>query len=171
MSLRPVLESDLVMFDRFLLDPALNGEFEWHGWQDPRRIRRMWEENGLIDEDGGRLMVVRGDEPMGFVGYRKFLVMRESFCWNIGIRLLPEARGQGIGTRAQRLLVRYLFLHSTVMRIEADTEAENHAEQRALEKAGFTREGVIRCGAFRAGQWRDGVVYSILRPEVDLTEP
>lgn len=171
MSLRPVRESDLEMFDRFLLDPGMNGEFEWHGWQDPHRYRRQWAENGLIDDEGGRLIVVRGEEPMGFVGYRKFLVRRESFCWNIGIRLLPEARGQGVGTAAQRLLVRYLFLTSTVMRIEADTEAENYAEQRALEKAGFTREGVIRSGAFRAGQWRDGIVYSILRTEVDLTEP
>lgn len=171
MRLRPVREPDLEIFERFLLEPELNGEFEWHGWRDSRRVRREWAENGLLSEDGGRLMVVRGDEAAGFVGYRKFLVMPESFCWNIGIRLLPEARGQGVGTRAQRLLVRYLFMNSTVMRIEADTEAENLAEQRALEKAGFTREGVIRCGAFRAGQWRDGVVYSILRPEADLSGP
>ncbi|MQA98491.1 MAG: GNAT family N-acetyltransferase [Streptosporangiales bacterium] len=169
--LRPVLEPDLEMFDRFALDPELSGEFEWHGWHDPGALRREWAQNGLLGGDGGRLMVVRDDERLGFVGWRKFLVVRESFCWNIGIRLLPEARGHGVGTRAQRLLVRYLFLHSQVMRIEADTEAENHAEQRALEKAGFTREGVIRAGAFRGGRWRDGVVYSILRTEVDLDSP
>jgi RimJ/RimL family protein N-acetyltransferase len=44
----------------------------------------------------------------------------------------------------------------------------NVAEQRALEKAGFTREGIVRGAAFQGGRWRDGVVYSVLRSEVDL---
>lgn len=72
-----------------------------------------------------------------------------------------------MGTEAQRQLVRYLFAHTTVVRIEADTDSENIAEQRALEKVGFTREGVLRSVVFRDGRWRDGVRYSILRDEID----
>jgi RimJ/RimL family protein N-acetyltransferase len=34
-----------------------------------------------------------------------------------------------------------------------------------LEKAGFTREGVLRQVAWRDGAWRDGVVYGILRDD------
>ncbi|WP_237330262.1 GNAT family N-acetyltransferase [Streptomyces sp. BA2] len=60
------------------------------------------------------------------------VAFRTSYYWTIGIRLLPEARGRGVGARAQRLLVRYLFAHTPVTRIEADTEAENTAERRAL---------------------------------------
>jgi RimJ/RimL family protein N-acetyltransferase len=48
-------------------------------------------------------------------------------------------------------------------RIEAYTEVENIAEQRALEKAGFEREGVLRQTIFRAGKWRDSVVYALIR--------
>ena len=55
--------------------------------------------------------------------------------------------------------------HTTAHRIEADTEAENVAEQRALEKAGFTREGVMRGVFWRDGAWRDGVIYSLLRTD------
>ena len=66
---------------------------------------------------------------------------------------------------AQRLLVRYLFAHTTAHRIEASTEADNLAEQRALEKAGFTREGICRAAGWRDGAWRDGVIYSILRTD------
>jgi hypothetical protein len=36
----------------------------------------------------------------------------------------------------------------------------------ALERAGFTREGVLRRAAFRDGAYRDMVLYSILRDEV-----
>jgi RimJ/RimL family protein N-acetyltransferase len=52
-----------------------------------------------------------------------------------------------------------------VHRIWAGTEADNIAEQRALEKAGFTREGVIRGAGWRDGTWRDGVIYSLLRTD------
>ncbi len=52
--------------------------------------------------------------------------------------------------------------------MQAGTELDNTAEQRALEKAGFTRDGMLRGYAFRAGRWRDCVLYSILRAEVDL---
>ncbi|MFD4622167.1 GNAT family N-acetyltransferase [Streptomyces sp. NPDC058475] len=85
----------------------------------------------------------------------------------LGLALLPEARGKGVGTEAQRQLVRYLFAHTLVMRIEADTETDNIAEQRALEKAGFTREGVLSSVVFRDRRWRDGVKYSILRDDID----
>jgi len=36
--------------------------------------------------------------------------------------------------------------------------------KRALEKAGFEREGVLRQAQWRAGHWHDQVLYSTLRP-------
>lgn len=71
----------------------------------------------------------------------------------------------GHGTQAHRLLARYLFAHTTVHRIWAATEVDNVAEQKALEKAGFTREGMTRGGGWRDGAWRDGVTYSLLRTD------
>jgi RimJ/RimL family protein N-acetyltransferase len=68
------------------------------------------------------------------------------------------------------LLALYLFAHTQVNRIEAVTEITNAAEQRALEKAGFTREGILRGSTFRQGQWHDQVLYSVLRHEVKLDE-
>ena len=37
------------------------------------------------------------------------------------------------------------------------------AEQRALEHAGFVREGVLRGRGFVRGEWQDGVLYARLR--------
>ncbi|WP_432930377.1 GNAT family N-acetyltransferase [Microbispora sp. CA-135349] len=85
--------------------------------------------------------------------------------WEIGIGLLPDWRGRGIGWRAQAMLCDYLFTHTPVERIEAATHPENIAEQKSLEKAGFTLEGVLRAVEFRAGQWRDGWMYSRLRSD------
>jgi L-amino acid N-acyltransferase YncA len=70
--------------------------------------------------------------------------------------------------KLQRQLMRYLFAHTPANRVEAGTEITNVGEQRALEKAGFTREGVLRGALFRDGQWHDCVFYGVLRDDVDL---
>jgi RimJ/RimL family protein N-acetyltransferase len=87
-------------------------------------------------------------------------------AWNIGIGLLAEARGRGIGTLAQRLLVDHLFATTELDRIEASTDIDNIAEQRALEKAGFRREGVLRGAQLRGGVRRDLVHYGLVRGDL-----
>jgi RimJ/RimL family protein N-acetyltransferase len=163
--LRPVAEDDLPVIERLTGDPEAAGEHSWHGWFDPAFWRRRWEETRLLTEEGGTLMVERARERLGFVTWVRKPTSRTSFCWNIGIGMLPEVRGLGYGTEAQRLLVDYLFAHTHVNRVEATTEISNTAEQWALSKAGFTREGVLRGFGFRDGAWRDAVVYSVLRDE------
>jgi RimJ/RimL family protein N-acetyltransferase len=164
-ALRPVGEHDLPLLFELTQDPEKTGEFGRYGWFDPGRYRRGWEDNGLIGPDGGTLIVIRDDDRLGMVNWRRRQTTPAAHCWEMGIALLPHARGLGYGTQAQRLLVRYLFAHTTVHRIEAATEVDNHAEQRALERAGFIREGVMRGIGWRDGAWRDGVTYSILRTD------
>jgi RimJ/RimL family protein N-acetyltransferase len=163
--LRPATEDDLPMLEKLTWDPETAGEFAQFGWFDPRLWRRKWAENELIGDDGGVLMVVRGGERLGFVNWRRRPSTPAAYYWEIGIALLPDARGHGYGTQAHRLLARYLFAHTTAHRIEAGTEVDNIAEQKALEKAGFTREGMTRATGWRDGAWRDGVIYSLLRTD------
>jgi RimJ/RimL family protein N-acetyltransferase len=83
----------------------------------------------------------------------------------IGIWLDPAFRGRGIGTEAQRQLVDLMFRHTTVNRVEAHTDVENVAEQRALERVGFTREGLVRGAQWRNAAYHDGYLYSVLRAD------
>lgn len=87
-------------------------------------------------------------------------------AWNIGVGLVPEERGRGFGTVAQRLLVEHLFATTELDRVEAATDVDNLAEQRALEKAGFRREGVARGAQLRGGQRRDVALYGIVRADL-----
>jgi len=75
---------------------------------------------------------------------------------------LRELKGMTARTE-QRLLAALLFRLFDIERIEASTDVENIAEQRSLEKAGFTREGILRRAQWRAGAHHDLVSYSILR--------
>jgi RimJ/RimL family protein N-acetyltransferase len=165
LALRPVAEEDLTVLERLISDPESTGEFAWFGWRDTSRYRRGWAENRLLGEDGGVLMVRRGEERLGFVTWNRRQRTPASSCLSMGIAMLPGVRGRGYGTEAHRLLARYLFAHTTVHRIEADTEVDNIAEQKALERAGFSREGVMRGCGWRDGAWRDGMTYSILRTD------
>ncbi|WP_425546400.1 GNAT family N-acetyltransferase [Amycolatopsis minnesotensis] len=164
-ALRPVREDDLDVLESLTEDQGAAGEYGWFGWWDLGRFRRRWAENRMLGEDGGMLMVVAGDERLGFVSWWRRTSGPRSHCWNMGIALLPAARGRGHGTRAHLLTARYLFAHTTLHRVEACTDVANVAERKALEKAGFLREGVTRGAIWRDGEWRDDVVYGLLRTD------
>ena len=169
-TLRPVTEDDLAWLASLRNSPAASGLHEWHGWTDPQRRRRQWAESGLLGDDGGTLIVLHDTDRVGHVSWRTVKTGPTAFGWAIAVGLAPDFRGRGYGSEAQRLLARYLFAHTQVNRIEATTEITNVAEQRALEKAGFTREGILRGTTFRQGRWHDHVIYSVLRDEVNLMD-
>ena len=81
------------------------------------------------------------------------------------MELVPSERKKGYATEATQLMVDYLFLSKEIARIQAVVEVRNVASQRALEKAGFQREGTIRDEGFERGEWRDYYLYGILRRE------
>jgi len=124
-----------------------------------------------------RLRPVRGDEVELLERWRADPDAQGRFGWfgfappgalrrrHDADRLLGEDRGSGHGTEAQRQLAAYLFAHTPVERVEASTDVDNAAEQRALERAGFTREGFLRHAQFREGGFHDLVLYSKLRAE------
>ncbi|ATY10803.1 MULTISPECIES: GNAT family N-acetyltransferase [Actinomycetes] len=165
-TLRPVRESDLGLLEALTNDPETVGEHQWFGWHDPGYVRRLWRENGMLTTDNGMLVPTLDERPLGLVSWHRTRTGPHTYCWNIGMVLLPEARGHGLGAQAQRQLVRYLFAHTQFNRVEASTEVGNRAGQRSLEKAGFTREGILRGFDFRDGQWRDHILYSVIRSDL-----
>lgn len=168
-TLRPVAEEDLAVLERLTNDPAGTGEHEWHGWHDPHVWRHRWVENGLIGSAAGTLMIICAAEAVGFISWRQVGTGPISHCWELGIGVAPQARSRGVGTQAHRQVVDYLFRHTQQNRIQASTETTNVAEQRSLEKAGFTREGVLRGFGYRDGRWRDYVLYAVVRDEAGRT--
>lgn len=166
---RPVEERDLGLLERALTDPTLSEPFEWHGYRDPTAYRRRWEQDRCLGEQDSMLVVALPDEARTFGGFVVWRAIRLSdrpvVCYNIGILLFPEHRGRGLGSEAQCLLADYLFSTTLANRVEAGTEAENIVEQRALEKAGFQREGLHRGTGYREGRMVDGLTYARLRSD------
>jgi RimJ/RimL family protein N-acetyltransferase len=166
--LRPVRRADLDTLERWWNDPEAQGYHNWFGFPADGTLRRRFEHDGLLGEDRGNLLVeLDGGTLAGDVSYHAVHHGPNpgSRGFNVGIALVPEHRGRGHGADAQRQLADYLFAHTTVERLEASTDVDNQAEQRALEQAGFTREGVLRHAQFRDGGFHDMVLYSRLRDD------
>jgi RimJ/RimL family protein N-acetyltransferase len=131
-----------------------------------------WDDWGKRDGpkpvDLGRLVIELDGVVVGDVSWHSvwYGPNSGSRALNIGISLAEAARGKGVGSRAQRMLAEHLIDTTDVDRVEASTDIANIAEQRALERAGFTREGVLRSAQARADGRHDLVSYSILRTDV-----
>lgn len=173
----PIRLRDATLADADLLDtlsgsPAAKGEFNDFGPppDDAPPIREALAKGPLRNDHNGQLIIERvsDGEPIGTVGWHAvhYGPPPKSRAWNIGISLIPEARGHGYGGIAQRLLADYLFETTDTNRVEASTDVDNLAEQRALEKAGFVREGVQRGAQFRAGGHHDLITYARLRNDL-----
>ena len=162
-----VTESDLPLLDRLRATQV-------GGFNDLGQERRVlppgaWVDGRLRGDGRGELFVQRTSDGaiVGTISYHQvsYGPSVESKAWMIGIDLVPEGRGQGLGTEAQRLLADWLFETTSANRVEASTDVDNLPEARSLEKAGFTREGVNRGAQFRAGAFHDLVLYARLRSD------
>lgn len=160
--LRPATTDDVGLLRRMLTEPDFLGP-DWSGFSDAGRLERRLATEGLLADDGGMLVVEVDGVAVGQVSWHPVSHGGPATVWNIGVALAPEARGRGTGTRAQAMIAEYLFAHTTAPRVEAGARADNVAECRALEKAGFTREGTLRSAQFKDGAWRDVAVFSRIR--------
>jgi RimJ/RimL family protein N-acetyltransferase len=138
-------------------------EGEWNSFDDPPEERL----NGSHYGGGARIVEIGDGTPVGIVTWIQIPhgPNLRSLAWCIGITILPLYRGRRIGAAAQRAASAELFDNSDANRVMADTDVGNIAEQRSLERAGFTREGVARAAQWRKGAWHDRVIYSRIRTD------
>nr|WP_221382327.1 GNAT family protein [Actinoplanes polyasparticus] len=84
----------------------------------------------------------------------------------VGIALLPGARGSGFAVDAVRVLCAYGFAMRGLHRLQIETLADNAAMRATAARAGFTEEGIRRASAWVDGTFADGVVLSLLADDV-----
>jgi RimJ/RimL family protein N-acetyltransferase len=165
--LRDLTIDDADLLDAWASDPDVRGEFNDFGIEPSPVDRETLAKGPFRNERNGELIIERiaDGAPVGAVSWHRvsYGPNAGSAAWNIGISLVPEARGHGFGAEAQRLLADYLFESTEFDRVEASTDVDNVAEQRSLAKAGFIREGLLRGAQQRSGVRHDLVNYARLR--------
>jgi RimJ/RimL family protein N-acetyltransferase len=78
--------------------------------------------------------------------------------------VLPYARRRGIATTIARLLAEHAFSIG-IERVAAYVNVGNTASEHVLERAGFTREGIVRSMPKPDGRRIDKTLFSLLPGE------
>ena len=81
---------------------------------------------------------------------------------NLGYWVRTSATGRGIATMATRLAARFGFEELGLQRIEIVAATGNVPSQRVAEKAGATREGVLRKRLLIRDESLDAVLFSLV---------
>lgn len=131
-----------------------------------------WVEQHRADWADGRVkttfLVERDGEPVGSVDMRRGEHGVGVLSWVI----YADYRGQGLGSRAVRLMVRFAFDELGLDRVEAHVNPLNRASLRTALRAGLRREGLLRGNTTLSGERHDTVVLGRLRadPEPESRE-
>jgi len=137
--------------------PALLEEIE-RSEQEPDEFGRLVvevEEGGIWERAGTLRFEVRN---------------RRSRIANLGgLAVDPAFRGRRLGDDAARLVQRYLILELGYHRLELEIYGFNERAIAHAERVGFVREGVKRRAYRRRGEWVDGVLFALIREDLDET--
>ncbi|AFD26448.1 GNAT family N-acetyltransferase [Deinococcus gobiensis] len=160
LTLRPLMEADVSAL--CALARSCVPELRWMGTPptDPAYYLAALADPGqqpFVIEVGGEL-----------AGSTRYGEMRPAHAGlEIGWTWLhPRWHGSGINRRMKLLLLEHAFGDLGMERVQLKTDHMNLRSQRAIEKLGATREGVLRRHLRRPdGTWRDTVMYSLLREE------
>jgi RimJ/RimL family protein N-acetyltransferase len=112
---------------------------------------------------------VTDSETGGVIGGVGFSWIGDEHVGEVGYWLRPEVRGRGLTTRSVILVARWAFEELDCERLQLRADADNVGSQRVAEKAGFTREGVLRSVHFNPRRERrvDYVMFSLLPNEIE----
>jgi RimJ/RimL family protein N-acetyltransferase len=133
---------------------------------DREQLAASLAELPLLAERGRLLPLVARDAETGDVVGCGMLhhLDAERHIVEIGYWVLPHARGRGVGTTIARTVAEHAFTLG-IERVAAYVNVDNTASERVLERAGFTREGVVRSMPKPDGRRVDKTLFSLLPGE------
>ena len=157
-NLRVVEKEDLALGAEWINNPEYFGEYQPLSQQSRTELDRQHDKLGpeekwffIEKRDGTKI----GSISCGPVGK----------AFDIGYNIILAERKKNYGTEAVGIIVDFLFLSKETVRVQAQIDPRNVASQKVLERNGFKKEGTIRKSMFIRGEWRDTILYRILREE------
>ena len=139
--------------------PADYTESEGRAW-----IERQWSRQASGRGLSPAIADPETDEALGLVFLGQLPI--EGHC-ELGYWLIPDARGQGLGSAAIRLVSRWVLTETDVYRLVAYVEPHNTPSRALLRTCGFTEEGLLR----KYLRFDDGVFdalsFSLLEGDLD----
>lgn len=124
-------------------------------------------ERSSAEADAFGLFVIEADgERAGAMSFER--ANRRSRIADVGgLAVHPAYRGRRLADEAARLLQRHLIFELDFHRVQLEIYGFNERALAHAERAGFVREGVRRKAYLRHGEWVDGVVFGLVREDLE----
>ena len=167
--LEPMLEAHVPALARIALDPSI-WRYMIYGQKRTEEDLLAWVREILSRQEQGTDLpfTVFHQESGQPIGTTRFMdIHPEHRNLEIGGTWYGvEYQGSGVNAEAKYLLLRHAFEEWRCIRVQIKTDLRNTQSQRAIERLGAVREGVLRNHVILAdGYVRSSVLYSILDTE------
>jgi RimJ/RimL family protein N-acetyltransferase len=126
-----------------------------------RRTEQQWSSGAgapFVIADAG------DDRPLGLLNLQ---FGDDAEVASLAVSVFPAERGRGIAAKALRLGAVWGLRELRLARVVAEAAADNNASIRAIEKAGFYREGTLRAHCKTHGERHDCVMFSLVPTDIE----
>lgn len=160
LTLRPLTEADFPALCALAADCAEELRYMGTPPSDP-----AYYAAGLEAANQMPFVIVSGDQVAGSTRYGDLRPadagLEIGWTW-----IHPHHMGTGLNRRMKLLLLSHAFERMNIERVQIKTDILNTRSQRAIEKLGAVKEGILRAHMRRSdGTMRDTVMYSVTRAE------
>jgi RimJ/RimL family protein N-acetyltransferase len=138
--------------------------------RDLESVLEEIRESERTPEDRGVFVIeVPGDEGWARAGMMEFsrANRRSRIAQLGGLAVHPDFRGRRLSDEAARLFQRHLIFDLDFHRLQLECYGFNERAIRHAERAGYVREGVKRKAYDRHGEWVDGVLFGLVREDLE----
>jgi RimJ/RimL family protein N-acetyltransferase len=164
--IRPATLADVGFLAELYADEDVRPWLAAGGRYDAEGIRTRIERCEAEPDAGGLLVIDVDGERAGALAWER-VNERSRIAHVGGLAIHPGFRGRRLADDAARLLQRHLLLERGFHRLQLEVYGFNERAQRHAERAGFVREGVKRKAYLRDGEWVDGVLYAVIREDLE----
>jgi len=162
---KPRMDDAPFLFKRYAQDPEVTRYLMWkphkHVSETEDFLKRcldVWEQKTNFPYV---LTLKEKDEPIGMLE-----VHTKWFKLEVGYALARPYWGKGYMTEALRAVIAWAFAQPGIFRVQAICDVENLGSARVMEKAGMTREGLLRRYVLHpniSAEPRDAYLYAVVK--------
>jgi ribosomal protein S18 acetylase RimI-like enzyme len=117
-----------------------------------------------VANDSAQFVAVAEGRVVGWVDIFPAWPQAISHCGSLGMGVLPEYRGQGIGRRLLEICLAKAW-ENGIIRVELEVRADNAGAIKMYEEFGFAREATKRDAMRFDGVYYDSIQMSLIKHE------
>ena len=168
--LRPLEVNDYLPINKWRNDPKIARYLAGNAYLVSPEREKRWVEEKIADNRDNLYFAICAAKAGRLIGYSSInhIDLRNRKAeWGGTLVGDRSCIGKGYGREASSLMLRYLFDQYPVHRCYAYCLQEHPSTEKLFLSRGFKREGILRDDVFKDGSFKNLLLFSILRHEIE----